>query len=124
MEEEKMVPKHRFDYINTSLKEYKEKVKKYEILITEFNNQKQYLNDELEKVKELKKDYLILIELCKHRAKNIVAVKALLKLSDITIENGQIIGLFEQIKTIKKNEPYLFDGEITYILKPYRNSSK
>lgn len=45
------------------------------------------------------------------KAKNPVAVKALLKTDAITLDGEKLIGLSEQLTSLKESDGYLFDGE-------------
>lgn len=52
-------------------------------------------------------------------SKNNIAVKALLKMDNIKLENDKIIGLSEQLEEVKKNNDYLFTTtEVTTGFKP------
>ncbi len=46
--------------------------------------------------------------LTKAGAKNVTAVKALIDMSKITMENGEVKGLIEQIEKLKRENGYLF----------------
>lgn len=45
------------------------------------------------------------------KAKNAKAVKALLTMEDLKLKNGEIIGLNEQLETLKGENDYLFNSE-------------
>lgn len=49
--------------------------------------------------------------LFQNSARNITAVKALLKMDNVKLDNGQLLGLSEQLEALKKSDSYLF-GEI------------
>ncbi len=57
---------------------------------------------------ELKKNSLIDLSLVKNKAKNPKAVKALLNMEELKLENDTLVGLDEQIETIKTTDAYLF----------------
>lgn len=123
------IPKARFDEVNTEKKNLEtavsERDKQLETLknstgdveslkkqIAELQtaNAEQLKQHERE-VKQLKTDAAIDAALNSARAKNNTAVKALLKDLDKAefAEDGTIKGLSEQIKGLKKSDPYLFD---------------
>lgn len=73
-------------------------------------------NDEAHKneMNELKKSFAIEKELSNAKAKNIIAVKALIDLEKVELnEDGTLKGLSEQIETLSKDEgtKFLFDTE-------------
>lgn len=43
-------------------------------------------------------------------ARNVTAVKALLDMGSITLENGELKGFFEQLRELKKENGYLFEA--------------
>ena len=45
------------------------------------------------------------------RVKNAKAVKALLKMEDVVLENGTLKGLTEQLAALRENASYLFEEE-------------
>ncbi len=73
-------------------------------------------NDEAHKneINDLKKSFAIEKELSNAKARNVISVKALLKLDEIELnEDGSLKGLSEQIETLKSAEDskFLFDTE-------------
>lgn len=76
--------------------------------------QKQYQSQKDDYEKELvavKRDAEINRVLSDSKAKNIKALRALLDEEAITFKDGKIIGLDEQIKSLKESDGYLFNGE-------------
>lgn len=57
---------------------------------------------------KLKKNTAIDIFLSNQKAKNVKAVKALLDMEKVSIDGDNLIGIEEQLKTLKEAEPYLF----------------
>lgn len=125
--EGEFIPKGRFDEVNNQNKELKanlaerdnqlkdlgEKAKGNEELtkkIAELTETNKKLSEEYEaKIAAREREYAIDGELSKIGAKNLKAVKALLDDEKIVVKDGQIVGLNEQIETIKKNDAYLFN---------------
>lgn len=125
--EGEFIPKGRFDEVNNQNKELKtslaerdtqladlgEKAKGHEELtkkINELTETNKKLSEEYEaKIAAREREYAIDGELSKIGAKNLKAVKALLDNEKIVVKDGQIVGLNEQIETIKKSDAYLFN---------------
>lgn len=113
-----MIPKNRFDEVNTKyntanaeLKDYKDKYTKLE---NDFSTYKvDNKSDEMAKtienleknVKELKLENLIDVELLKNGARDTISVRPHLDIAKISEDNDN---LAEQIKTLKENKSYLF----------------
>ena len=127
VEEENYIPKSKFETIRQEKKEVesqlnerdsqletlKKQVKGNEELeqtIEGLQEQNKQLKEEYEeKVQQTKLDMAIENKLIKEKARNPKAVKALLNREAINLdENGEIIGLSEQLEKIKKEEDYLF----------------
>lgn len=123
---DKYVPIERFNEVNNQtselktqleerdkqLKELKEKAQGSEELsekIAELEKENEQARKEYEtKMSELKKNTAIDIKLKDARAKNIKAVKALLDLNKISLDGENLIGIDEQLETLKEKESYLF----------------
>lgn len=76
--------------------------------------QKQYQSQKEDYEKELvavKRDAEINRVLSDSKAKNIKALRALLDEEAITFKDGKVVGLDEQIKSLKESDGYLFNGE-------------
>ena len=65
-----------------------------------------------EKIKSMEIDNIVNTALSGVKSKNNKAVRALLDLSDVKIENGEIKGLKDQLDVVMKENPFLF-GENT-----------
>jgi len=120
------IPKARFDEVNEQKNEYKkmvderdtqleslkDKAKGHDELtakLTELETQNKATKEEYEaKMAELKKNTAIDIALSNQKAKNIKAVKALLDMQKVSLDGDNLIGLEEQLKTLKEKEAYLF----------------
>ena len=125
-----MIPKHRFDEVNeekkelknqlderdAQLKELKAKASGNEELtakITELEELNKTTKEDYEaKMATLRKETAIELLLKDQKAKNIKAVKALLDLEKVTLDGEKLIGLEEQLKSLKESDSYLF-GEDT-----------
>jgi|AGTN01.1.fsa_nt_gi hypothetical protein len=117
----KLIPKHRFDCINISLKEHKEKVQNL-LKENEFLRNEKIEIDKLKSENaKLKRENLIVTEIMKYKARNLVCVTALLKLDNLEISD-LAAEIKKQMASIKKKEPYLFfeDNEV-FMLVPYKN---
>lgn len=116
LNEENKNYKTQLDDRDTQLKDLKAKVQGNEELtnkITELENLNNQTKEDYEKtIKEIKKSTSIELKLKDEKAKNIKAVKALLDLDKVSVDGDNIIGLDEQLKTLKESDPYLF-GEDT-----------
>lgn len=66
-----------------------------------------------EAIEKLKLEHAIENRLIKEGAKNTKAVKAVLDLSNIKLENDNLVGFDDLIKASKENEPYLYNIEDT-----------
>lgn len=114
--EEKKELKTQIEERDTQLKELKVKAAGNEELtakITELENLNNTTKEECEtKIAALRKETSIELALKDEKAKNIKAVKALLDLEKVSIDGDNLIGLEEQLKTLKESDPYLF-GEDT-----------
>lgn len=110
--EEKKELKTQLEERDEQLKELKEKAQDSEELsekIAELEEQNKQAKEEYEtKMAELKKNTAIDIKLKDARAKNIKAVKALLDLEKISLDGENLIGIDEQLETLKEKESYLF----------------
>lgn len=62
---------------------------------------------------KLKLEHSLDTALLAEKAKNTKAVKALLNMENIKLDGDKLIGLDEQIETLKKDSAYLFDIEDT-----------
>lgn len=126
-------PKNKFDEVNEQKNEYKkmvderdkqleglkEKAKGHDDLtakLTELENQNKQTKEEYEaKMAELKKNTAIDLFLSSQKAKNVKAVKALLDMQKVSIDGDNLIGIEEQLKTLKEAEPYLFGDTKTTV---------
>ena len=64
------------------------------------------------KISELKKDTAIELRLKDEKAKNLIAVRSLLDLSKVSLDGDNLIGLDEQLQTLKESESYLFGTDV------------
>ena len=62
-------------------------------------------------VSKLKLDAALDLALIQNKAKNPKIIKAALNMENIKLDGDKILGLDEQLSTLKENEGYLFDAE-------------
>lgn len=128
--DENYVSKDRFNQVNEQVKDFKsqltERDKQLEELkkVSEGNEELQTKLAEMEannaKIQEeyearltkSRQEYAIDLALTKAKAKNPKAVKALLDLEQIKLDDDKVTGLDEQLKALKESDGYLFDDEI------------
>lgn len=122
-------PKEKFDDVNTSLKELKDQMKDRDKQLEELKT-KATGNEELQKqIQELQEknentekeyqqklqqqtfDYALKDALSGAKVRNPKAAKALLDLESIKLDGDKLLGLEDQLKTIKESDPYLFEEE-------------
>jgi len=127
VEEESHIPKSKFETIRQEKKEVQEQLderdnqletlkkqaKDHDNLkatVEEMQEKNEKLKEEYEtKMKETKLDMAIENELIKEKARNPDAVKALLNKDAISLdEDGNVVGLPEQLDNLKEEEDYLF----------------
>ena len=125
------IPKSRFDEVNEEKKDYKSQLKERDKQLKELkegykdNEELSAKIKELEeanstmketyetKYKEMKKNNAIEKALEGSKAKNTKLVKALLDESKLKItDDGEVIGLDEQLKAIQKENDYLFETKV------------
>lgn len=121
------VPKNQFNEVNEVKKQLEEKAKDYETQLSKLAKDNKG-NEELQKqIKELqtqnkakeeeyqtkfnqlKLDNALELALTKEGARNSTAVKSLLKLDLIKMDNDNLIGLSEQLTKLKETDGYLFE---------------
>lgn len=125
------IPKTRFDEVNTAKgqleKDIAERDSQLKTLKDSAGDNEQLKNDIIKlqndnkvatdkynaDIKALKLDSTIDTALSGHKAKNIKAVKGLLDLSKISLDGENLLGLDDQLKTLKEAEDskFLFDVE-------------
>ena len=62
------------------------------------------------KLAQMQKDFALERALTTAKAKNPKAVKALLDMEQIKLDGEQLLGLEDQLKSIRESDPYLFDN--------------
>ncbi len=101
--------------------DYEEAIFEKDEVINNLENQKNELShNHKEEITRLKRESAVDIAINKARGKNLKAVKALMDLDGISIdENGVITGLDEQIEKLTKEEQtkFLFEEEQKVVLK-------
>ncbi len=124
----RFVPKADFNQRGEELKMLKEKLSAAEEAAAgneHFEQENKKLADELsglrklyerdmaaakEKEEEIHLHHAVERALIKEKARNLVAVRALLNMEGITLENGQLVGFDEQIQNLKQENGYLFEN--------------
>ncbi|KNF07163.1 phage minor structural protein GP20 [Gottschalkia purinilytica] len=124
------IPKDKFNSLNEQNKDLKTQLDERDMQLEELKikavgneeltskiNELEQLNkntkEEYEsKIQALRKETSIELYLKDQQARNIKAVKALLDLDKVSLDGDNLIGLEEQLKTLKEQESYLF-GEDT-----------
>lgn len=114
---------------DNQLDEIKTKVGDAEALNATIDSLKQANKDKDEAhqnlVNKVKLDYEIKLALNEAGAKNERAVKALIDLDTVKInEDGQLIGLNEQLTNLKSTDDYLFNGPINTENKDIKNNQE
>lgn len=112
-----LIPKHRFDCINVSLREHKK-------LVSELREENLQLKEKLAELEEkklenakIKREMRITELILASKPKNFNAVRS-------NIDAGKATGrtldtlVTKKLKQLKKTDPYLFYGEQTYRLVP------
>jgi hypothetical protein len=123
-----MIPKVKFDEVNTAKNELKTQVEAYTKQladlqtkavghddltkrITELQAQNEKATTEWEsKLAQARLDQAVEIAIMSAKGRNPKAVKAMLDLSAIKIDGDAVTGIEEQIKALKTSDAYLFDG--------------
>jgi hypothetical protein len=124
------VPKDRFSQVTTEKNDYKQqladrdkqltdlqgKVKDNEVLTKEIENLKTSNSttaaDYEKKLQQIQYDVALSNALKDSKAKDINLIKALLDKDKLKVNGEEIIGLKEQLETIKKDRDYLFEKEV------------
>lgn len=127
--EGEFIPKSRFDEINNQLKDVKSQVADRDKQIASLSENAKGNEDLKAKIEELtvankksteeyesklakqERDYLINDVLKGSKAKNIKALTGMLDMEKVTIKDGKVEGLNEQIEELKKTDSYLFNIE-------------
>lgn len=112
-EDEKMIPKHRFDCVNVMLRDVKEKLAR---AVAEAEE----LRAEAEKWKREALHGRVELALSQRRAKNIQAAKALIDFAKLELlPDGRLAGIGEEVARLAKAESFLFENpEQHYVLVP------
>ncbi len=89
-----------------------------DIILSEVNSliEKEYSrgeNDGLAQLDKYKFDTAVDSEIAKANAKNPALLKSLLDFEGVLYENGEFLGLNEQINLIKEENPFLFEEEVS-----------
>ncbi len=96
---------------NTTITDLKKSNKDNEELQTKVTDYETKVKDYEKKIQDMQFNYALEGALKGANVRNTKAVKALLNLEGIKLEGESLIGLNEQIETIKKSDSYLFTEE-------------
>lgn len=124
------VTKERFNQVNTEAKDYKQQVSERDKQITSLKDEfkdatglkekvekleadnKKKDDDYQSQLKQLQFDNTLNQALKDTNPKNVKALKAMLELDKVKLDGDTLLGLDDQIKSIKKEHDYLFEKEI------------
>lgn len=111
----KLIPKHRFDCINISLKEHKQ-------LVAEFRQKANAYDAAKLELDSVKKELQVLRLIMRSRPKNCIAVMANINVGSLTGKRLER-EVNKQLAALKASDPYLFvdDTECVYRLVPVRD---
>lgn len=105
--------------IKEELSEAKKKLKGFEgVDVAELTKERDGLKEQIETLKgdnakalyDIKLEHAISTELTKAGARNSKAVKALLNMEGVKLEDDKLVGLSEQLEQLKTDSGYLFDS--------------
>lgn len=118
--------KYQLEQRDSQLKELKIKAAGNEELTTkiaELENLNTQTKEEYEtKMSVLRKETAIELALKDQQAKNVKAVKALLDLDKVSVDGGNLIGLKEQLESLKESDSYLFGTDTLDGREPNKNT--
>lgn len=124
------IPKARFDQVNTEAKDYKKQVTERDKQLSDLKNEfkdaaglkvkveeleaanKQKDTDYQDQLNRLKFDNALEQALKGTKAKNTKALKALLDLEKVKLDGDTLLGLEDQVTSLKKEHEYLFEKEV------------
>lgn len=129
LEDGQFVPKTRFDEVNEQKNTYKKQTDELNGQVAELSKFKGTADELQQKVASIQQEYTTKMQeaetnfhkklldreidtaLTLSKAKNTKAVKALLDTSAIKLDGDKVVGLNEQLETVIKDNPYLFDTQ-------------
>lgn len=107
-----MIPQGRFNEVVEEKNKLKADLTERDKQLSELQKKNQASEKEYqETLAKIKLDNALELALTSAGAKNNIAVKALLKMDNIKMDNDKVIGLTEQIEELKKTSDYLFKIE-------------
>lgn len=113
-----LIPKHRFDCINLSLKEHKQLAAELRERLTASEAKLNHVKETERELEKLKKEYRILELILESKPKNYAAVRANIN-ADGPIGKKTDSSVRKQIAALKKSDSYLFyNDEQLYRLVP------
>ncbi|MGJ0848322.1 phage scaffolding protein [Tissierella praeacuta] len=112
------VDKNKFDTLeeqlktaNTTINDLKKDNKDNEGLQTKVTDYEKKLEDYEKQIKDMQFNYALEGALTTANVRNIKAVKALLNLENVKLDGETILGLTEQLESLKESDSYLFAEE-------------
>lgn len=130
--ESKYVEKEKMDSANQTIKDYKQQIKDRDVQLNDLKEKIKDIKDvkELEgeieklktenqqttekyeaKLKQIEFDTKFEKALASYKPKNARALKALLDMEKVKLDGDNILGLDDQMKTLKESDSYLFEDE-------------
>lgn len=107
--------KKQLEQRDSQLKELGDKAKGNEELTNEIDRLKQEnettKSDYEQKLQQQAFEHKLESTLASEKVKNVKAVKALLDLASVKLDGDKLLGLDDQLKSLKENESYLFEQE-------------
>ena len=100
--------------LNETIKNLEKEVGLSETLKLQIEDYKTKMEDKDNQIKKIRYDSKLEVELNKANARSIKALRAMLEMDKIVLnEEGNIEGLIEQIDALKESDGYLFNDEAT-----------
>lgn len=98
---------------NATIEDLKKNNTDNETLQTKVNEYETKVTDYEKKISDMQFNYAVDGALKGANVKNTKAVKALLNMENVKIDGESIIGLNDQLETLKKSDSYLFDTTVS-----------
>lgn len=95
--------------LSNTIKELQKEADVNEALKLKLNDLEGRLSDKDKEIEKVKFDYKLESKMKEVGAKNIKAIKALIDMEQVKLEDGELIGFDNQIETLKETDGYLFE---------------
>ncbi|MGN9164958.1 phage scaffolding protein [Tissierellaceae bacterium HCP3S3_D8] len=93
---------------NTTINDLKKDNKDNEVLQTKVTDYEKKVNDYEKQIEDMKFNYVLEGALTNANVRNIKAVKALLNLENVRLDGETLVGLNNQLESLKETDDYLF----------------